>query len=125
MKPVIDNDSAPFWDRLKKRQLLIQRCPATGKYQWYPRGHSIYAPGVSPEWVEAKGTGTLFSYTVIHVGNTKRPPYNCAMVRLDEGVIMLSSLRDVDPTDMYVGLPLRVCFEPLDDQIDLPVFRPA
>ncbi|MBE2278111.1 MAG: Zn-ribbon domain-containing OB-fold protein [Rhodobacteraceae bacterium] len=124
MKPVIDNDSAPYWEGLKQGRLLIQRCPSTGRYQWYPRGHSIHDPTAIPEWVEASGTGEVFSFTVIHRGNTKRPPYNCAMIRLDEGVIMLASLRGIEEADLRIGQRVRVDFEPLDDEITLPVFRP-
>jgi uncharacterized OB-fold protein len=61
---------------------------------------------------------------VIHRGNTKRPPYNCAMIRLDEGVIMLASLRGIEEADLRIGQRVRVDFEPLDDEITLPVFRP-
>lgn len=125
MKPVIDIDSAPFWEALKQGRLLIQRCPTTGRYQWYPRAHSIHDPSVSPEWVEARGTGEVFSFTVIHRGNTKRPPYNCAMIKLDEGVIMLSTLRGIEEEAMKIGQRVRVDFEDLDEEIRLPVFRPV
>lgn len=125
MTPVTDTDSAPFWENLRQGRLMIQRCPTTGRYQWYPRGHSIYDPRVHPEWVEAAGTGTVFSFTVIHRGNTRRPAYNVAMIRLDEGVIMLAALRGIDEADMRVGQPVQVDFEPLDDNVTLPVFRPA
>lgn len=124
MKPVIDNDSAPFWEGLKQGKLLIQRCPTTGRYQWYPRGHSIHDPTVAPEWVEAAGTGEIFSFSVIHRGNTRRPPYNVAMIRLDEGIILLSALRGVDEAEMRIGSRVRVDFEPLDEEITLPIFRP-
>lgn len=125
MKPVTDIDSEPFWQGLAAGRLMIQRCPTTGRHQWYPRGHSIHDPRATPEWVEASGRGEVFSFTVIHRGNTRRPPYNCALIRLEEGVLMLSSLRGVEEDEMAVGMKVAVDFEAFDEDLRLPVFRPA
>ncbi|WP_439495529.1 Zn-ribbon domain-containing OB-fold protein, partial [Bosea sp. (in: a-proteobacteria)] len=67
--PVTDTTSDPFWAGARAGKLMIQRCPATLRYQWYPRAHSIHAPGVTPEWVEASGRGSVFSFSTIHRGN--------------------------------------------------------
>ena len=51
-------------------------------------------------------------------------PYNVIVVRLEEGVFMVSNLIDCPPDDLRIGLPVEVVFEPLNDDIALPKFRP-
>lgn len=121
--PILDETSAPFWEAAREGRFLIQRCPKTGRYQWYPRAHSIHAPHATPEWVEASGRGSLLSHSVVHRGNTRGDPYVCALVRLEEGVTVFSRIEGIAEDDLKAGLPLTVAFHRLDEAISLPVFR--
>ena len=60
------------------------------------------------EWVDSTGRGTLYSYTVVH--RPQQPafevPYTVAVVLLEEGWHMLSTLIDVPPDK--VGLSNHV-----------------
>lgn len=124
--PVTDTTSDPFWAGAAAGKIMIQRCPASGRYQWYPRAHSIHAPGVTPEWVEASGRGHVFSFSTIHRGNGPvAAPYTCALVQLEEGVLMLSRLDGIAEADMRVGMPVEVVFKDLSDEVALPLFRPV
>lgn len=124
--PVRDATSEPYWQAAQSRKLLIQQCPATGKFQWYPRAHSIHAAGEKPLWVEASGRGTVFSFSTIHRGNgPRRPPYTCAVVELDEGVLFLATLKEVPEQDVAIGMAVVVDFETVDDTLTLPFFKPA
>ena len=123
--PILDVHSAPFWEAARAGKLMIQRCPITGRYLWYPRGHSIYAPGTVPEWVQASGRGSIFSFSTIYRGNGPiGAPYICALVQLEEEVLMLTRLVNVDIADVRVGMQVEVAFEEFSDEIRLPVFRP-
>jgi len=121
--PILDETSAPFWEAAREGRFLIQRCPVTGRHQWYPRAHSIHAPHSRPDWVEASGRGTLLAHSVVHRGNTRGDPYTCALVRLEEGVTVFSRVEGVAEADLRAGLPLAVAFHRLDETISLPVFR--
>jgi len=122
--PVTDAASDPYWEGTKAGKLLLQRCPATGKFQWYPRAHSIHAPNVRPEWVESSGKGTIFSFTTIHRGNVKlAAPYTVALVKLDEGVVMYARLALEDGEQPKVGTPVEVVFASEEDGFVLPSFR--
>ena len=125
--PVADVDADPFWEAARAGKLLIQRCPVTGRHQWYPRAHSIHAPDAAPEWVEASGRGTVFSFSAIHRGNHGRsePPYICALIRLDEDVLMLSRLEGVTEDQVRIGMPVEVAYAPFSDDVTLPVFHLA
>ena len=124
--PVIDVVSRPFWDGARAGKLRIQRCPVTGRHQWYPRAHSIHAPGAIPEWVDASGRGKIFSFSTIHRGNGPiEAPYVCALILLEEGVLMLSRIDGVADEDFRIGMPVEVAFLAVGDDLVLPVFRRA
>jgi uncharacterized OB-fold protein len=43
---------------------------------------------------------------------------------LEEQVRIVSNLVDVDPHEIYIGMPVQVAFEPRADDYAVPVFRP-
>ena len=124
--PVADALSAEYWQGTRERKLMIQRCTATGRPQWYPRAHSMHAPGAPVEWVEASGRGTLFTYSVIHRGNGTTPtPYICAVIELEEGVLFTSTLRGIAEADIRIGMALQVDYAEAGPDLVLPFFKPA
>ena len=80
-------------------------------------------------WTAARGTGTLYSYTLVHQvfhpGFASEVPYNVAMVDLDEGVRMVTNIVGLPDEELRVGMPLVVEFERISDELALPKFRPA
>jgi uncharacterized protein len=42
-----------------------------------------------------------------------------------EGVRMMTHIVLCDPEEVTTGMPVRVVFEPLTDDVTLPQFRPA
>jgi hypothetical protein len=44
---------------------------------------------------------------------------------MDEGVRMVATLRDLDPADLELELPVEVAFEPRSETITLPYFTPS
>lgn len=124
--PVPDVTSEPYWEAARQRKLMIQRCPVTGRHQWYPRDHSLYVPGAKPEWVAATGRGKVFTYSVIHRGHDGTPtPYVCAVIELEEGVLFTATLKGVAHEKIDIGMPVEVDFEMASDGISLPFFKPA
>ncbi len=51
-------------------------------------------------------------------------PYVRAYVELAEGVQMLTTLVDVDPARVAIGMPVEVVFEDVTADVTLPRFRP-
>lgn len=78
-------------------------------------------------WIELAGTGTVYSYTILH--HPQHPAFDypliAVLVDLDEGPRVLSNLIATDPADVSIGLPVHVTFLPLSDEVSLPVFRPG
>ena len=135
-KPLPDMrpEGDPFWAATREHRLLLPAGP-DGRPFWYPRA---YTPGtLEPvQWVEAKGTGTLYTYSVHYIGPSKAykgdPPHVVVLVDLDEGVRMMSNLvRDEEgypslaPEDVRIGMRVRVVFHDVTEEITLPKFAPA
>ena len=101
---------------------MIQRGKKSGKHFFYPR---VVEPGTGAtelEWVEARGTGTVYSTTVVR----QRPPkedYNLALIDLDEGPRMLSRVVGVEPAAVTIGMRVRSRIAREDDK-PLVVFEP-
>ncbi|GAB4064037.1 OB-fold domain-containing protein [Ancylobacter sonchi] len=123
--PVTDLVSDPFWEGARAGKLMIQRCPVTGRHQWYPRAHSLHASGAVPDWVEASGRGTVFSFSTIHRGGQGDAPYVCALVMLEEDVLMLTRLEGIAADAIRVGMPVEVAFGAIAGSPVLPLFRPV
>lgn len=117
----------PFWDAAKQKKLLIQYDPDSRSYQWWPRALSVKTGKMNLEWREVSGNGTLYSYTVTHVpatGFEDRVPYLVGLVELDEGVRIISNLTGVTEANVRIGMPLRVTWEQLTEDINLFSFEP-
>lgn len=79
------------------------------------------------EWSQLSGLGTVVSFIVYHRAwhpdFANRLPYNVAVVELEEGPQIISTVIGCEPADISVGLPVTVVFEP-DRGAILPKFIP-
>ncbi len=124
IRPQASPDTAFFWEGVAAHELRIQNTP-DGTLQhppipatWTTRGEDgIYG---TTDYVVASGEGTVYSYVVHHAPRVpgRTLPFVVALVELAEGVRMLGELRDVDPADVEIGMPVRVEFLdfPADEQ---------
>ncbi|MGW2300531.1 bifunctional MaoC family dehydratase N-terminal/OB-fold nucleic acid binding domain-containing protein [Streptomyces sp. NPDC001809] len=124
-RPVVNRDNAGFWEGVAGHRLLIQRCVACSalRFPWLPG----CADCGSPEWdtVEASGAGTVFSYVVMHHPPFPAfdPPYAVGLVELAEGVRIVSNVVGVPYDKVRIGMPVRLEFLRVDEELELPVFR--
>ena len=126
--PAVDDVSRPYWEAAARGELLIQECPACGHRQFYPRALCT-ACAATPEWRTASGRGTVYTYTVIRQ-NWSEPfrsmqPYIVAMIELEEGPRMMSNVTECPPEDIAIGMPVEVWFEPVEEGLAIPLFRPV
>ena len=114
--------SKPFWDATARHELVLQRCTIDGHYEWTPQFACSKCLNESLEWVAVTGLGTVYSYSVVHrpQGPEFEVPYIVAIVELDEGPRMLTSLVDISPDEVQIGMPVQVSFE---DAGDLALYR--
>jgi uncharacterized OB-fold protein len=131
--PQIDHDNEGFWTGLKNHKLLLWRCKTCGAWYWpkaYCRNHDNEPFAANMAWAEAKGTGKLFAFNRHHVAFhpafKNDIPYVYALVELDEGPLISSTLvGDKMPRDVYdVGQRVEIAYEDHPrDGFTLPRFR--
>jgi hypothetical protein len=128
-------DDARFWDALRAGELRIQRCAACGAFRHPPRPQCARCGASGSDWPVVAGTGEVWSYTIVHPPTlpafADRVPYGAVVVRLDEGVFLVSNLVDCPVDEIEVGQRVelvltRVAADPeAGGDFVLPLFRRA
>jgi uncharacterized OB-fold protein len=130
--PTIDSASAPYWEAARHGRLLIAECSGCGKVHHYPRPFCPYCWNEDVHPVEARGTGTLYTYSTVYVNDLapfkEQLPYVAAIVELDEGPRLMTTIEGVAPEQLRVGMAVTAIFRPVDendaDSPYLTVFTP-
>ncbi|TQM11080.1 Zn-ribbon domain-containing OB-fold protein [Pseudonocardia kunmingensis] len=124
--PTINPDSAPYWSSAREHALRLQRCEACGTFRFYPTAACPECGQLGGTWELVAGTGELYSFTVVHrpagTAFRDRVPLVLGLVQLTEGPTMMANLVDVAPDDARIGMPLRLDYEDVTEEITLPVF---
>lgn len=127
--PAVTPELRPFFEAARRRELVVQRCRGCGALRFPPREVCSGCLGCESEWVPVSGRGEVFSFNVMHQvyhpGFADAVPYAVVVVRLAEGPKLTSNLVGVAPHDIRIGMPVRVVFEDLTDEVTLPKFAPA
>jgi hypothetical protein len=127
--PVPTPVTRPFWDGLAERRIRIQRCLDCERWVFYPRSHCSHCLSERLEWREVSGAATLYTFTV-----TRQPtapffadevPQRLAVVQLDEGVRMTTTLVGVDDADIRIGMRLEPVFDAVSADVTMLRFAPA
>ncbi|MBU2511894.1 Zn-ribbon domain-containing OB-fold protein [bacterium] len=127
--PVVNPWAKPFWDAANEERLTYQKCKDCGANIFYPRIACTECFSDNLEWVEASGKGIVYSYTVVEnnapTAFVPECPYVVAIIKLEEGIQMLSNIVGCDPYDVSCDMPVEVVFEKLNDEFKLPKFKPV
>jgi uncharacterized OB-fold protein len=126
--PAITPETRHFWEGTRTGELRLQKC-ATCKHVYFPPRPfcpQCASPDVSV--FRASGRATLHSYVIHHrpvPGFV--PPYSIAVVELEEGPRMMTNIVEVPqtPEALRLDMHLEVVFQRINDEISLPLFRPA
>lgn len=116
--PNIDRDNEEFWAGLARHEFLLWTCGQCGARYW-PKSFCVnhdnepFAKEMS--WKPASGKGTLFAFNVhhwaFHPGFADDVPYTYALIELDEGPLISSTIVGRQPTQSDVGHPVTVVYE--------------
>ena len=120
-------ETQPYWDGLNEGRLRLQCCGDCGKVRHYPRPMCDACWSMKTDWVDASGLGTVHSWTITHYafhpGFKGDLPYILVTVDLPEGVRMNAQARGIEVSALRVGLPVKVVFDRVKDDLTLPVFE--
>src|SRR3954465_14248491 len=111
MRPASSRDTKFFWDGVNAHELRIQKRP-DGSLQHPPVPALWQDKDSQTDYVVASGKGTVFSFVVHHAPKVpgRTLPFVIALVELEEGVRMLGELRNVDPSTVEIGMPVRAMY---------------
>lgn len=127
--PAPSAEMRPFYDGARRGELLVQRCRACGALRFPARALCSECLSIEAEWTPVSGHGEIYSFNVMHQvyhpGFAGEVPYAVVLVKLVEGPKLISNLVGVAPSDIRIGMPVRVVFEALNEEITLPKFAPA
>ena len=120
--------SAPYWEACRRHELIVQRCAECEGYTFSPAAACKHCGARALEWVKSAGSGTIYSYSVVHRAPLPAfdddVPYVVAVIRLAEGFEMLSNVIDCDPDELFCEMPVQVVFDDVTPECTLPKFHP-
>lgn len=127
-EPVVSALGSGHWAAAREGRLAIQQCTQCRQLVHYPSALCDRCLSVDLEWSDVTGLGTVESFSTVYRGFAPEfeadIPYTVALVRLDEGVNLLTWLTDVEPDAAEIGMRVRATFERISDEISLHRFRP-
>ncbi|WP_406312298.1 OB-fold domain-containing protein [Streptosporangium sp. NBC_01639] len=126
LRPAVNEDTAFFWEGVAKGELRIQRCADCGELRHPPGPVCPSCRSANRTYVVSGGEGELYSYVVHH--NPPVPglkaPFVVAVVELPEGVRIVGGVVDCPLEEVGIGMPLRVTYRQMDDELILPMWAP-
>lgn len=126
-KPRPDALTEPYWNAVNEQQFKLPFCESCGRAHFYPRSFCPHCGSDSILWKQAGGRGTVYSCTTVHRAPgpafASAVPYVVALVALEEGPHLMTSIVGCDPAEVQIGMPVMVDFLDIG-AATLPVFRP-
>lgn len=126
--PTPSLETAPFWEGVSRRELLVPFCPNCNQWFW-PPSCSCVTCRLAAELRAVNGRGKITAYTIVHRPPTKTsgevPPYILGFVELDVGVRIFSTLIGCSPNPLRIGQSVMVDFIEVEgSDMFLPAFKP-
>ena len=129
-KPLPDPDAfgRVYWDYARTHELRLPACENCGQ----ARAHFVrFCPGCGADafdWKKMSGRGEVWSYCLFHKAFGRalesQLPYNVAVVRLDEGPMLVSSIVGANYNELYIGMIVEAKFEDVSPDVTLIKFMP-
>ncbi|HEY7268377.1 MAG TPA: OB-fold domain-containing protein, partial [Dehalococcoidia bacterium] len=108
--PLPTHVTQPFWDALRNHKLRLQECRDCNKLIHYPRNRCPHCLGENLGWRDVSGSAKLYTYTIARRATAPQfqdeVPQMIAVVELDEGPRLTTTLVNVDEGAIKVGMAL-------------------
>lgn len=129
-QPNPTEEMRPFWEGLQRREFLLLRCDLCGAWRWPLAGcreHPNASYLENLKWTPGSGRGRVFAFTVQRAQHDSAfpTPYVYAVIELDEGPMMPSTVVNCPSEAVFVGMPVSVVFRPIGREYAVPCFEPV
>ena len=124
--PAITEDNLFYWEAARGGRLVAQRCGSCGRLRHPPRTACPHCQSLDIEIAELSGDGEIYSYALLWHPRSPRFDYPVIAILVDlaEGIRVVSNLVGAEPGEVRIGLPVTVEFQPCENDLAVPVFRP-
>lgn len=114
-RPLITEVSRPWWDGLARGELTVQQCSACNHWIFYPRPFCPACGTRKLTWRPVDPAATLYTWSVARVAlapafaHLEEPIL--AVAELSIGIRVPTSLCDVAPENVRIGMALTPVFD--------------
>lgn len=112
----VSGPHAQYFQKLTEGEHCIQQCNSCSKHTFYPRVHCAHCNSQDLKWVQTSGNGTIYSTTTVRKKPEQGGDYNVCLVDLEEGVRLMSSVINVAPDDVKIGMAVKSTIVQEDEQ---------
>ncbi len=125
--PTINEITQPYWDAAREERLLVQVCNHCESMIHYPRRWCPKCWSTDLAHTEMSGCGEVLTFSVVYQGPAEAfsadTPYVVAIIKLKEGLSLLSNIVGSDALDVAIGDRVQVIYESRGDEIVMPQFQ--
>ena len=127
--PTLQGVNGEFHRRLAATgELAFQRCDDCEKLRHPPRIACAACGSTASSFVASTGRGRVYTWTVthqaLHPAFADELPYAVVVTELEEGVRIVTGLRELSPDGLRLDLPVEVVLVRASDEVVLPYVRP-
>lgn len=116
-------ETQAFWLASAQGRFVLPRCLACARLHWHPRAFCPFCHGDALEWIDASGTGEVYSFSILRRAEAA---HVLAYVKLDEGPILMTNIVELDDAAaLRIGQRVEVVFRGTAQGRMAPVFRPC
>ncbi len=112
--------SPRYWKEIPQRyRLEADKCKSCGKIWFPPRLICPNCKSKEFDKVKLSEEGEIVTFTVIRVGPEQfstQTPYVVGILKLQEGVQIMSQIVDCKPEDVEIGKPVKLVFRKIQEE---------
>lgn len=127
--PADVNELKPLLEGARQGRLMLQKCDSCGRFRFPVQELCPYCWSWASTWAPTSGRGEVLSFIVMHQvyspAFAQLVPYAVARIKLAEGPLYNTNLVGIAPDEVRCGMAVEAVFEPLGEELALPMFRPA
>ncbi len=101
-----------YWRSRQQRLSLVgEVCPSCQAKLFPPRDICPHCGGPAKTRFQLSGRGTVYSFSLVNAapsGFEAYAPYVVALIALEEGPLLTAQLTDVEPEEVYIGMPVEM-----------------
>jgi uncharacterized OB-fold protein len=126
--PIITPENERYWRSARAHALELPFCLACEHHFYPPQHRCPMCLSDRIDWRRVSGRGRVYSWIIMHQvydpSFKDKVPYPVAIVELEEGPRLIANLLGIDNAAIHLGMPVRVAYEDVTDEIALVQFIP-